>query len=170
MRLTPGRSYKETSMTLPTLFRHHFQAAYVVRDLDAASAVFHDQWGISKWYRLPMPEGQPVRKLALAYVQGLMIELIEPDPSMPSIYKDWIPSSPTAARFHHLGYLIDDDEEFKQTVQRLEAAGCKAVMAGRHGDLQDYHYADTVAALGHYTELIHLLPAGKGFFDAVPQN
>jgi len=48
--------------------------AYVVRNLDAAFAVFHDQWGISKWYRLPLPEGLPVRKLALAYVQDLMVE------------------------------------------------------------------------------------------------
>jgi len=157
-------------MALPTLFRHHFQVAYVVRDLDAASAAFHDQWGIANWYRIPLPGGQPVRRLALAYVQELMVELIEPHPEMPSIYQHWIPASPTAARLHHLGYLIDDAEEFQQTVQRLEGAGCKAAMAGRHSDLQDYHYADTVSALGHYTELIHLLPAGKTFFDAVPQN
>jgi catechol 2,3-dioxygenase-like lactoylglutathione lyase family enzyme len=157
-------------MPPPSLFRHHFQVAYVVRDLDAACASFERQWGVAKWYRLPLPEGQPVRKLALAYVQELMIELIEPDPTLPSIYRDWIPASPDAARFHHLGYLIDDAEEFRQTVQRLDAAGCEAAMAGRHGDLQDYHYADTVAAFGHYTELIHLLPAGRGFFDAVPRN
>lgn len=157
-------------MALSTLFRHHFQVAYVVRDLDTACATFHQQWGVSKWNRLPLPEGQPVRKLALAYVQDLMIELIEADPDLPSIYRDWIPESPAAARFHHLGYLVDDAEEFQQTVRRLEAAGCRAAMAGRHGELQDFHYADTVAGLGHYTELIHLLPAGKGFFDAVPRN
>ena len=87
--------------------------ACVVRDLDAASEVFHDQWGISKWCRLAMPEGQPLRKLALAYVQDLMVELIEPDPTMPSIDMDWIPASPAAARFHHPGYLIDGAEEFR---------------------------------------------------------
>jgi hypothetical protein len=157
-------------MTLPVLFRHHFQTAYVVRDLAGASAAFREHLGISKWHVLPLPDGSPVRRIGLAYVQNLMIELIEADPGQESIYRSWVPESDTAARFHHHGFLIDNTDEFHQAARQFEASGFRTAMAGNSGDILDFHYADTVDQLGHFCELVHLRPAGQDFFAAVPQN
>lgn len=157
-------------MSIPIVFRDHFQHAYVVRNLDKAMANFRDNYGVAKWQVMPMPEGSPVKVLGLAYVHNVMLELIEAVPGHDTIYRDWIPASDTAARFHHLGYLIDSEEEYLSTVKQFEAAGISAGMAGRAGDMLDFHYADTVAQLGHYCELVHLRPAGQNYFSQVPHN
>src|SRR5215203_1480173 len=157
-------------MSIPVMFRNHFQHAYVVRNLNKAMENFSDTYGVTKWQVMPMPEGAPVKALALAYVQNVMLELIEAVPGQDTIYRDWIPASETAAKFHHLGYLIDSEEEYLRIVKQFEAAGIAAGMAGRSGDILDFHYADTVAQLGHYCELVRLLPAGKDFFSQVPHN
>ena len=157
-------------MTIPVAFRDHFQNAYVVRNFDGASGMLRDRFGIAKWHVMRLPEGSPVSRIGLAYVQNLMIELIEAVPNQDSIYKDWIPKSDTAAKFHHHGFLIEREEDYQRTVEQFNAAGCPAAFAGSNGDMLDFHYADTVAQLGHYCELIHLKPAGREFFSVVPRN
>ncbi|MGE0387736.1 MAG: VOC family protein [Gammaproteobacteria bacterium] len=157
-------------MTVPVLFRDHFQHAYVVRNMDGAMASFRDNCGVGRWQVMPMPEGSPIRAIGLAYVQKVMIELIEAVPGAESIYRDWLPASDSAARFHHLGYLIDSEAEYQALVRQFDAAGMRAAFAGSSGDILDFHYADTVAQLGHFCELVHLRPAGKDFFSQVPQN
>lgn len=157
-------------MAIPILFRDHFQNAYVVRNFDGASATLRDRFGITKWHLMSMPAGAPVSRIGLAYVQDLMIELIEAVPGEESVYKDWIPASDTAAKFHHHGFLIEREEDYRRAVDQFNAAGYAAAFAGSSGDLLDFHYADTVAHLGHYCELVHLKPAGKEFFSPVPRN
>ena len=85
-------------MSIPIAFRDHFQHAYVVRNLDKTMANFRDNYGVARWQVMPMPEGSPVKALGLAYVQNVMLELIEAIPGQDSIYRDWIPASDTAAR------------------------------------------------------------------------
>lgn len=157
-------------MSIPVVFRDHFQHAYVVRNIEKAMANFRDKYGVSKWQVMPMPEGSPVGALGLAYVQNVMIELIEAAPGHDTIYRDWIPESETAAKFHHLGFLIESDEDYRKTIAQFEAAGIGAAFAGSSGDILDFHYADTVAQFGHYCELVHLRPAGRDFFSQVPHN
>ena len=157
-------------MTIPVLFRDHFQNAYVVRSFKGVAAALGERFGITRWHVMPMPAGSPVSCIGLAYVQNLMIELIEAVPGQESIYMDWIPASDSAAKFHHHGFLIEREQDYQQTVDQFNAAGYGAAFAGRSGDILDFHYADTVAQLGHYCELVHLRPAGLDFFAPVPQN
>ena len=158
-------------MTIPVVFRDHFQAGYVVRDLDKAMANMRDKFGVAHWQVRRLPEGAPSRALGFAYVQTLMIELIElwPDQAR-SIYHDWIPDIDTQARFHHLGYLIDSEAQWYETIAQFEAGGIRPALAGGSGDILDYYYADTLAELGHYCELVRLKPAGKNFWANVPHN
>ena len=157
-------------MTIPIVFRNFFQHAYIVRNTEKTIANFRDKYGVLKWQVRPIPEGAPIRAISLAYVQKVMIELIEPDPNQDSIFRDWIPESETSAKFHHLGYLIDSDTEYRKTVAQFEAAKIGVAFAGSVGDTLDFHFADTVAQLGHYCELVYLKPAGLDFFAQVPQN
>jgi hypothetical protein len=157
-------------MTLPALFRDHFQTAYVVRNLDGAIGRFRDRLGVAQWHVMPLPPGGPVARIGLAWVQELMIELIEALPDQPSIYQRWVPETDTAARFHHHGFLIDGDDDYQRAAEQFTAAGYAAAMSGSAGDILDFHYADTVAELGHYCELVHLRSGHKDFFAPVPRN
>ena len=157
-------------MSVPLMFRNHFQHAYVVRNLEKTMAAFRARCGVGKWQVMPLPSGSPVRAIGLAYVQNVMIELIEALPDHETIYRRFIPESESDARFHHLGYLIEREEDYLAAIEQFDAAGWPAAYAGRVGEVIDFHYADTVGQLGHYCELIHLRSDGQGFFSQVPHN
>jgi len=158
------------------LFKRHFQIAYLVDDVHAAMAEFGEKYGIAKWHVMDMlamhGEGSPSRYLALAWTdEGLMVELIEPIEDVPSIYSGWRKDSGQAARFHHLGFLVDNDEEFAAIKRQLAEAGCPVATEGAAGNVLQYAYIDTTKALGHYYELIYLKGEGKTlFFAPVPHN
>ena len=161
-------------MTL--LFKKHFQIAYLVDDVHAAMEEFSTKYAISKWQVMDMVamqgEAASSRYLALAWTdQDTMIELIEPVESVPSIYQGWRRDSGQYARFHHLGFLVDDDEEYAAIKRQLADADCPIAIEGAAGDVLEYAYIDTPRAFGHYVELIHLKGAGKTqFFAQVPYN
>lgn len=161
-------------MTVPVLFQQHFQIAYVVRDIEAATRRFAREFGIVRWDVMDMAAllgpGHGTRFIGNAYAGEVMIELIEPDPAGESLYRDWIPDATDGVRLHHLGFLVRSDADFRAAVAQLEAAGYPTAHSGSFGDNLDYHYADTTALLGHYYELIHLKPAGEQFFARIPRN
>jgi hypothetical protein len=157
-------------MAIPVVFRNHFQLGYVVRDLDQAIEHMRDKFGVAKWQLNVLPKSAPARALGFAYVQQVMIELIEARPERETIYRDWIPASDTGAKLHHLGYMIDGDEEWRSIIGQFEGSGFRTALADSSGDFFDYYYSDTVAQLGHYCELIRLKPAGRAFWANVPHN
>ena len=141
-------------MSIPVLFKQHFQIAYVVRDLAAARARLAREFGIAEWDVMDMAAlmgpGHGTRYIGNSFAGDTMIELIEPDPAGDSIYRDWIPAEEDGVRLHHLGFLVRSDEDFKAAIAQLGAAGYPTAVSGSFGDALDYHYADTTALLGHY--------------------
>lgn len=156
-------------MTTPLLLRNHFQIAYVVRDAEKAIEAFGAKLGAPNWKIRQASPGAPAKRIALAHAGGVVLELVEPDPEQDTIFRSWIPDDPAAARFHHLGYYIENEAEWKKVVDAYHAAGIET-MCGKLGDLLDYGYADTVAQLGHYVEIVLLHEAGKDFFTRAPHN
>lgn len=159
------------------LFKRHFQVAYLVDDVHAAISEWSEKHGVKNWHVMDMVamHGTPdavSRYIALAWTdEGLMIELIEPNEAQPSIYQDWRRDSGQANRFHHLGFLVDSDEEFAAVKRRLTEAGFPIATEGAAGDMLEYAYIDTNAAFGHYYELIYLKGEGRTqFFAQVPYN
>ncbi|MGB3847033.1 MAG: VOC family protein [Sphingopyxis sp.] len=161
-------------MSIPVLFKQHFQIAYVVRNLAAARARLAREFGVAEWDVMDMAAlmgpGHGTRYIGNSFAGDTMIELIEPDPAGDSIYRDWIPPEEDGVRLHHLGFLVRSDEDFKAAIAQLGAAGYPTAVSGSFGDALDYHYADTTALLGHYYELINLKPAGEQFFARIPRN
>lgn len=161
-------------MSIPVLFKQHFQIAYVVRNLAAARARLAREFGVAEWDVMDMAalmgSGHDTRYIGNSFAGDTMIELIEPDPAGDSIYRDWIPAEEDGVRLHHLGFLVRSDEDFKAAIAQLGAAGYPTAVSGSFGDALDYHYADTTALLGHYYELINLKPAGEQFFARIPRN
>ncbi|MCK9542846.1 MAG: VOC family protein [Novosphingobium sp.] len=161
---------------MTVLFKRHFQVAYLVDDVHAAMAEFGEKYAIKKWHVMDMTqmhgEGSPTRFIALAWTDdNVMIELIEPDESVPSIYQNWRRDSGLSARFHHLGFIIESDEEYDAVKRQLAHAGCPVATEGSAGDMLQYAYIDTTREFGHFYELIYLKGEGKElFFAPVPRN
>lgn len=152
------------------LFAKHFQVAYIVEDIERGMGFFRDRFGVAKWHILDTagPES-PATAIAIAYVDELMLELIQPS-AIPSIYRDWVPHGGSGVRLHHLGFLVHSDEDWSAALRKLAEDGYAEAFSGSAGDMLDFHYADCTADLGHYYELIHLKPAGAALFGAAPHN
>ena len=152
------------------VFSGYFQLGYVTRDLDAAIAAYRAKFGeVGFFVNEPGPiDGapSPTRRLALGYIDDVMIELIEPDPAQATIYDDALPDGVGPIRLHHLGYLIDDHAAM---LGRLKDMGYAVPLFGSMPGVLDYIYADTRADLGHYSEFIRLDEGGRAFFGAVPR-
>jgi hypothetical protein len=158
-------------MTLPVLYRDFFQFGYVVRDLDGAMRTMRDKFGVARWKIRHLPDNAPGRTLAFAYINGVMVELVDLRPGDDTIYHAWIPEADDALRLHHLGFLIDEESEWNARIAQYEASGFKPSIAGEIPDCMVWYYSDTVSALGHYTELIRFTSeAGKAYWADVPHN
>ena len=160
---------------MTVLFKRHFQVAYLVDQIDAGMAEFANNYAIRNWHVMDMKAlggaDAPTRFIALAWTDDdLMVELIEPDLAIPSIYSDWRPELP-GPRFHHLGFLADSDAEFAAVKAQFAAAGCLVASEGSSGDLLEFAYIDTTQAFGHFYELVYLKGEGRTlFFAPVPVN
>lgn len=157
-------------MKTPLVFRNHFQVGYVVRDVHKAAARLSCDFGIANWEIRRMPATAPSSALGFAYVEQMMIELVEARPEQDTIFRAWLPEADSAVKLHHFGYMIQSAQQWQEVVGQFAAAGIRTALAGSAGDLLDYHYADTVASLGHYCELVRLKPAGRDYFSRVPHN
>lgn len=151
-------------------FSGFFQLGYVTRDLDAALAGWRERFGAIE-FLVTEPAvidgvAPPTRRIALAYIDAVMIEIIEPDPGQQTIYDDALAEDPGVIRLHHLGHLIDDHAAM---LTRLATMGYDVPLHGTMPGILDYSYADTRADLGHFSEFIRLDEGGHAFFGAVPR-
>lgn len=156
------------------LFKRHFQTAYVAANAKAAVATFSSRFGIAKWDIMDMQAlhgaASPAKMICTAWVGEMMIELIEPNPAVPSIYCDWNAPEDNNLRLHHLGFLVDSEHALSETKTHLMGQGFPIVMDGSFGDVLDFAYADTRSALGHYYEIIWPKEQGDSFFSRIPVN
>ena len=160
---------------MTVLFKKHFQVCYLVDDAHQSMADFGEKYGISQWQVLDLKEMMgdeaPGRYITLAWIGDMMIELIEPIETVPSIYSGWQKESGQAARFHHLGFLVYSEEEFTAAKQQLVSQGFPIAAETDMGEILKSAQIDTTSALGHYYELIYLLGGeANQFFAGVPFN
>jgi hypothetical protein len=160
-------------MSFPSPFRNFFHAGYVVLDLARVTDNMRERFGVARWKILPLPAGAPAKAIGFAYVQQSMIELVELDlaQELLPIHRGSLPRSESEARLNHLAYMLDSEEELAAVKRRLEASNIATAWLDTFGDIfSHYYYADTTAALGHFTEFVCLGPAGRDFLAEVPRN
>lgn len=152
-------------------FSGFFQFGYVTRNVDAAIASFREKFGPVEFLvnDLQPTDGKapPTRRIALAYIDDVMTEIIEPDPTQKTIYDDVIPANDGPIHLHHFGYLIDDHAAM---LEQLKAMGYDVPLHGSMQGALDYSYADTRTDLGVFSEFIWLDEGGRAFFDLVPRT
>lgn len=153
------------------MFTGFFQIGYATRDLDQAMNVYQRKFGQVEFlaYEPGIVNGSPspTRRIALAYINEIMIEIIEPDPAQRTIFDHALPHHAGAIGLHHLGYLIDDHQ---QMLQHLEKSGYEVALHDTIDGFLDYSYADTRIDVGHFSEFIRLDNAGRDFFASVPRT
>jgi hypothetical protein len=145
------------------LHGHHYQNAYVTRDIDRALARFAARTGRSDLASFEIeveaatPHGSgPARmKLALFWIDDLQYELIQPIAGMVHVYEEGLGDG-DVPRFHHVAARVDEWAPFREEVDRL---GLPVVREGASGEGLKYVYLDQRDLLGHYVEYVWADPA-----------
>ncbi|MBV1688884.1 VOC family protein [Novosphingobium sp. G106] len=152
------------------IFSNHFQVAYVVDDIERGMNFFRDNFAIAKWHFIDSSgPDSPVNAMATAYIDNIMVELLQPS-ALPSIYRNWLQPGGPGIRFHHLGYLVKTEEDWQATLNTLRNNGFADAYSDDVPDVLNFIYADTTKELGHYCEYIFLKPGGLEMFAPVPRN
>ncbi|MBL6692072.1 MAG: VOC family protein [Pseudomonadales bacterium] len=127
---------------MSVLFGPVVQQGYVVPDVDAAIQhwlargigpfFLQDIRGFSGSY-----DGKHIdadMRAGFAYCGDQQIEVITPEGSHPSIYKDYLAGNPEGG-LQHLAYWVDDVDE---ALAGIEAKGCRHKVWQRYGEAPDY--------------------------------
>ena len=140
--------------------RTPFQLGYVTTDIEQAVDAYRRQLGLGRFsvadreLHVQSPTGPLTvhARIALTFVDDLMIEFIQPVGGDAQIYSDPLPDQGYALVLHHLGYLVDSARIGWPQFRRLLD---ERVVFEKAGD-PSHAYVDTRAAVGHYVEYIWL--------------
>lgn len=138
-----------------------YQAAYVTGNLDAAMALFRERYGIIDFLVVgPVAVdmgcgGLTELKVAMAYVDEFMYELIEPISGAIHIHQNGLPAeTDNVVGFHHLAFRLPTLDALKEKKSRL-AQFYDIPVYGEYGQTSAFFYADTFQELGHYLEYVY---------------
>lgn len=135
---------------------HHYQNAYVTRDLARAVDAFQARADVrfKAGYEGPMPvttaadgPGTMECKLAFLWVGDLQYEFIEPVSGAVDIYRHALPDDDRLV-FHHVAMRVPDWADFRA---RVAQQSLPVVQHGEAGPLT-FLYLDARPQLGHYLE------------------
>lgn len=138
---------------------HHYQNAYVTRDIEKWVSVFQQRAKVDRILRhegvttVMTPNGPASQssKLAFIWVGDLQYELIQPTGGDVTLYADGLPAD-DGLSFHHVCMRVPDWDDFRARVDRqpypiaIERAGT--------GDALRFLYLDARPFLGHYLEYV----------------
>ncbi|WP_156135378.1 hypothetical protein [Novosphingobium malaysiense] len=140
----------------------------MTNDLDRALDVFRGRYGVKAFSFIegPSPEGGHI-KVAFAWAGGQILEIICASGPGFDFYNDMLPDGEFAIRFHHLGFLIEDEAGWKQLERELADGAWPIAYSTLTGEFIDAYYIEA-PELGHYLEYVRPFQAGEAFYSAVP--
>jgi hypothetical protein len=153
------------------------QIGYATTDCKEAVKRYGERYGVGNFLLLPNTESTispgctATINVALAFVNGTMIELIEPAGGADTIYREVLPTSGFAVRHHHLGYAMFNEAEWEAKQQEIERQKISVVLSGEAPGVVRYQYIDVRADIGHYVEYLYYLgQGGRELLKAIPHN
>lgn len=134
---------------------HHFQNAYVTRDVNKWIAAFKERAAIDRLLTyegttdVVAPHGPATQtnKLAFIWVGDLQYELIQPVAGTVGLYEDGLPEG-DGLSFHHVCMRVPDWDDFRA---RVDSQHYPVVLEGG-GDALRFLYLDARPFLGHFLE------------------
>jgi hypothetical protein len=150
------------------LCKEHSHSAWVTNDLDRALEVFSRRYGVRDYIFIegPSPQGGHI-KVAFAWAGGQILEIICATGPGFEFFNEALPNDEFAIRFHHLGFLVEDEAGWKQLERELQDGNWPIAYSTLTGDFIDAYYIEA-PELGHYLEYVRPFKAGDDFYDAVP--
>lgn len=134
------------------------QNAYYVPNIDEGIQQFHHLWGLGPFFvrrhidlENVLYRGHPAElDISAAYTQAgdLMIELVTQHDDAPSIFRDMY--SADEGGFHHVALDFGDHDE---RVHHFNQLGYESVTSFKTAEGRGATYLDTMAAVGHATEI-----------------
>ena len=144
-----------------------------------AIEVFAADYGVPSFFAIDATVSAVVRgkpgqieiKVALANLDGIQIELIEPVGGDCTIYSEALAGREGfAIVLHHLAAIVTDRAEWDRRRAELMATG-KVVLDGADGDNMAFVYTDERTVLGHHLEYSWWAPAFlAGLNQAIPHH
>src|SRR5665213_2976944 len=134
---------------------HHFQNAYVTRDIEKWVSIFEKRARIDHMLRYegtmpvttPDGTGTQTNKLAMIWVGDLQYELIQPVGGDVGLYEAGLPDG-DGLHFHHVCMRVSDWDEFRP---RVREQPFPVALEGERDGLR-FLYLDAREFLGHYLE------------------
>ncbi|MFA5495479.1 MAG: hypothetical protein WC247_11930 [Porticoccaceae bacterium] len=160
----------------PRLFGNFFQHGYVTNDMARAKSVFAEQYGVNHYididnaFEVRTPDGPRTLdlKIALAYVDDLQVELIEPVAgSAIEMYRQVLPTKGFGIVIHHMAYVIPGPEEaWHEFRGRIGNDTYPIAIEAEVGPVK-FAYIDTRKTTGHYSEYLWM---AEDINAMVPRN
>lgn len=148
------------------------QLGYVVDDIEAAMAHWHQVMGVGPWFYNPkvpiedyVYEGKSYEvhnSVALANSGPLQVELIQTRNDAPSMYRDFMQAGHRGLQ--HVAYWTQD---YDADLSRLEAQGFRRKMGGKVGANGRFVYFDREAHPGTVIELSEVMGPKGRMFDMI---
>jgi hypothetical protein len=147
------------------LFANQYQIAYVAHDILAGADILRSRFGVEGFRQLgdvavientvmtPGGEATVAMKAAVAFVPGLMIELLEPVAGATRMFEEMMKPG-EALSLHHIALRCDDIDGVREL---HAAAGHPWTMEGRFRTAR-FLYIDARASLGHFLEYVSAPP------------
>lgn len=160
----------------PRLFGNFFQHGYVTNDMAKAKSVFAEQYGVSQYididnaFDVQTPDGPRTLdlRIALAYVDDLQVELIEPvGGSAAEMYRQVLPANDFGIVIHHMAYVIPGPEEAWHEFRRQLGNDTYPIAIEAEIGPVKFAYIDTRRTTGHYSEYLWM---AEDINAMVPRN
>ena len=159
-------------MTIPTWLGPIRQSAFLVNDLADGAMEWANTQGIGPFFAYTVSFDETTYRdstvamragMALAQSGTQQIELIEPDLSVDSVYKEFLDGGGTG--LHHVCYWADID----RAVAHFESLGCTLVQHGVTSTGNGFAYLTGTAGVP-YIELVDPNASMARFFDSIAES
>ena len=150
------------------------QVAYFCQDVRAAARAHHAAFGSGPYFvadHIPLARAvhrgvERVLDHSSAYGQwgDVMVEFVQQNNPGPSPFHDMYPEGSNRWGLHHVALFVDDVDE---ALAHFAAQGHGTALRAEMNDGFVFAFADTVATLGHMTELYAPVRALTGFYTMV---
>lgn len=162
-------------MTIGLISGNFFQMAYVTNDIDRAMDDFRKKAGIESFFfgrdaEFDIGGGRTCKAhVALVWINGVQLELIEPVGAHDHVYRQILTDSPDyQLHFHHEARTLDSIGTYEATKAHVRDLGFDIVIDAVTPGYR-YFYADARPFLGHHVEYFHFSDEAMAYFkDALP--
>lgn len=148
------------------------QLGYVVDDIEAAMAHWHEVMGVGPWYynpKVPIVNYQfdgrgymPHNSVALANSGPIQVELIQIRNDVPSMYRDFMQAGHRGLQ--HVAFWTED---YDADLARMQGQGFTVKMSGEVGANGRFAYFDREYHPGTVIELSEVLGPKGRMFDLI---